>query len=213
MVARPSGVFATPVVIDALPGAATVNARLAAAITTRMASDPGVKHSNIGGWQSATDMGVWAHREAEPLVHHVMAIVAENTTDIGAAGKPRFRWSPQLWANVNRAGASNQTHCHPGATWAAVYYVDDGYDGRSDPADGGELVLIDPRYPATMMNLPDLRLRTPEGVRYESEILIRPEAGRIVMFPGWLSHAVRVFNGPGTRISIAINIVAMPLPA
>lgn len=212
MVARPSGVFATPVVIDDLPGAAAVNTRLGAAIRARAAVDPGVRHSNIGGWQSATDMGVWAHAEAEPLVAHVMAIVAENTTDVGAAGKPRFYWSPQLWANINHAGASNQTHCHPGAIWAAVYYVDDGYDGRSDPGDGGELVLIDPRFPTTMMTAPDLRLRTPEGVRYESEILIRPAAGRIVMFPGWLSHAVRVFRGTGTRISVAINIVAMPVP-
>lgn len=213
MAVRPVGVFATPVVFDTLPGAAPVNDRLAAAIAARAAADPGVRHSNIGGWQSATDMGVWANAEVEPLVRHVMALVAENTTDIGASGKPRYYWSPQLWTNINRAGHSNQTHCHPGATWAAVYYVDDGYAGRSDPADGGELVLIDPRYPATMMNAPDLRLRTPEGVRYESEILIRPETGRIVMFPGWLSHAVRPFHGAGTRISIAINIVAMPAPA
>lgn len=29
-------------------------------------------------------------------------------------------------ANVSPPGASNEYHCHPGAVWSAVYYVDDG---------------------------------------------------------------------------------------
>jgi hypothetical protein len=35
----------------------------------------------------------------------------------------------------------------------------------------------------------------------------------IVIFPAWLSHAVRPYNGTGSRISIAINLSAVPLSA
>jgi hypothetical protein len=27
-----------------------------------------------------------------------------------------------------------------------------------------------------------------------------------VVFPAWLQHAVRPFRGPGTRISVALNL-------
>jgi hypothetical protein len=32
------------------------------------------------------------------------------------------------------------------------------------------------------------------------------------MFPSWLQHAVRPFHGSGTRISIAINLIAARKP-
>ncbi|MDP7462577.1 MAG: putative 2OG-Fe(II) oxygenase, partial [Alphaproteobacteria bacterium] len=35
---------------------------------------------------------------------------------------------------------------------------------------------------------------------------IPPKAGRILMFPSWLSHAVRPYTGTRQRISIAFNL-------
>ena len=108
-------------------------------------------------------------------------------------------------------GASNQFHRHPGAFWSAVYYVDDGYGGSPDRALGGELVLEDPRMPAIRMAAPDLRFRRPGGKADHHETWMRPESGRIVMFPAWLSHAVRPYRGSGLRISVAVNLSAVPL--
>jgi uncharacterized protein (TIGR02466 family) len=35
---------------------------------------------------------------------------------------------------------------------------------------------------------------------------VRPKAGRMVMFPAWLLHQVRVYHGTAERISIAFNL-------
>jgi hypothetical protein len=37
-----------------------------------------------------------------------------------------------------------------------------------------------------------------------------PEPGKLIAFPSWLMHSVQPHNGPRERISIAINIMALP---
>ncbi len=207
-----NGLFATPLLKARLPDADVANAALRDTILARMATGPAAQISNIGGWHSTTDMIDWGGPAMQRLVETVIDLCGRNTTDVAAQGRSRFLWVPQAWANVSTAGAANQTHAHAGAIWSAVYYVDDGYGGSSDPALGGELMLLDPRFPMTMMAAPDLRYRAPDGKRYECEVLLRPETGLIVAFPSWLSHAVRPYHGAHKRISIAINLVAVPVP-
>ena len=113
-----------------------------------------------------------------------------------------------MWANVSTAGHFHQQHVHLGCVWAAVLYLDDGYDGDANPALGGELVLTDPRMPAIRMNAPHLGLRESDGKPQQIEFLVRPRTGLLVIFPGWLLHAVRPFRGSGTRISAAFNLKA-----
>ena len=90
-------------------------------------------------------------------------------------------------------------HVHGGSFWSAVYYV------RVGEAEGGDLVLHDPRMPALRMHAPNLRFND-NGP--ELKVRIRPKAGRMVLFPAWLSHSVEPWDGSGTRISVAMNIRA-----
>jgi len=205
---RAVGLFATPVIAESWPEAARFNQALRAAIVERRASDPGVSLSNILGWQSGNDMTRWGGDAARALSDYVTRRADGITFDKGQTDPARrFAWSAEMWANVSERGASNQTHSHPGAYWSAVYYVDDGYGGSDDPALGGQLVFLDPRFPMVRMRTPDLRYRRPDGSGDHHEVWMRPAEGRIVIFPSWLSHSVRPFEGPGTRISIAINLV------
>jgi uncharacterized protein (TIGR02466 family) len=98
------------------------------------------------------------------------------------------------WANINRSGDYNVPHNHQ-CTWAIVYYV------RVPPAQGpdrraGALELLDPRPAAAMSPAPG------QSQRY----FVQPRPGRMVLFPGWVSHMVHPFAGPGERISIACNV-------
>lgn len=207
-----ASLFDTPVIVDQMPDAALLNAELKDLIQKRKAEDPAGKNiSNVGGWHSDTDMLRWGGEPASRLIERVIAAADRFTVDIRGQGAPRYKWFPEMWANVSEKGASNQYHTHPGAFWSAVYYVDDGYGGSSDDSLGGELVLLDPRMPAIRMNTPDLRFRRPGQKPDEHEKWFRPQSGLTVMFPSWLSHAVRPFNGSGSRISIAINLSAIPL--
>lgn len=200
--------FATPFVVDRLQSAEGLRI-LRSSIEAEMARDAkGVSISNVGGWHSNTRMLEWGGEAAKALVFKAMTLADERTLDIKSTEESRFGWIPEMWANVSRKGNSNQYHTHPGSYWSAVAYIDDGYDGDDNPALGGELQLLDPRAPLTQMAAPDLRLLDDTGNPLPPEISVRPQSGMIVLFPSWLQHAVRPFNGEGTRISIAINLVA-----
>lgn len=197
--------FCTPVLAEMWPDAPRHNAALRAAIAQQAASADSVAKSNIHGWQSDVTMAEWGGPAAAALLAHAVARADAHTAR--TADAPRD-WVPEMWANASQRGASNQTHAHPGSVWSAVYYVDDGYAGSPDKALAGELSFLDPRFPAVRMAAPELRHRRPDGTIDNQEVWLRPRTGLFVMFPSWLLHSVRPYGGQGTRISIAINLVA-----
>ena len=189
-------VFATPVVVRHLPDAERLSDALEKAILARRSSDAGVRRSNAGGWHSDSGFFNWAGEPAHQLAREVVSLAEENTIDLRPSDDRHCGWTLEGWANVNESGSSNHPHCHGGCYWSAVYYV------RIDGG-GGELVLHDPRLPALDMYAPLLRFK---HCGPEQELSIRPQAGLLILFPSWLVHSVLVFNGPGLRISVAINL-------
>lgn len=206
-----ASLFETPVIVDHLPNAAELNRHLEEVILAERERHPGIQVSNVNGWHSDTHMLRWGGNAAKELLERVVQAADSFTVDVRGQGKPRYRWFPEMWANVSQPGAANQYHSHPGSFWSAVYYVDDGYGGDADPKLGGELVLLDPRMPAVAMNTPDLRFRRPGHKPEQREKWMRPESGRLVVFPSWLLHAVNPYRGSRLRISIAVNLSAVPL--
>ncbi|HEX8644810.1 MAG TPA: TIGR02466 family protein [Allosphingosinicella sp.] len=206
-----AALFETPLIVDEMPDCTAVNAALRAAILKRREESEGISISNVGGWHSDTQMLDWGGEAARSLSRRIIAAADRFTADIRGGDVPRHKWAAEMWANVSPPGASNRHHCHPGAYWSAVYYVDDGYDGSPDRALGGELVLFDPRMPTVRMAAPDLRFRRPGQQPDHDEVKLRPSTGRIVIFPAWLSHAVLPYCGHSTRISIAVNLTAVAL--
>ena len=201
--------FSTPILTAELPNAAALNAALMEVIKTERGRDPGgINRSNVGGWHSKTDMVRWGGPPAEELSNFAISLASGHMEDIAAAGKRDFRWGVDMWANANGPGELNQLHCHIGAFWSAVYYPDPG--GAAEPGKGGELMLEDPRYPGAYMNVADLVYRDGRGKAQHSLHAIRPRVGLLVMFPGWLRHSVRPFQGQGERISIALNLTVWP---
>ena len=202
--------FGTPVLVETWSGKERWNSELLDRIVEHRANDPGVSFSNVHGWQSKTDMLEWGGEAAKRLSDDVLSHCDQFTWDIRQEGNRRFEWLPEMWANVNERGASNQTHCHPGSQWSAVYYVQDGYDGSEERSLGGELAFLDPRMPMIRMREPDLRARTRDGSFDHQESWLRPNTGQLVMFPAWLMHSVRPYLGNGLRVSIAINVSSRP---
>jgi len=116
------------------------------------------------------------------------------------------RWQVvETWANVQRKGGSNSVHPHPGTFWSGVYYADVG-DIAPAGKSGGDLLLFDPRGCLATMLAPYLRYAVPELHDAGKSIAFTPTAGQCVLFPGWLSHAVGVYNGSAPRISVAFNL-------
>lgn len=200
--------FSTPFALEMVDEAIDL-ASLKEAIAEERARDPqGLDRSNIGGWHSALTLQHWGGGAARALANRVAAIADTMTLDDRDRAATTHRWKADMWANVAGAGDARQYHFHPGCVWSAVCYLDDGYEGSSDPALGGELILLDPRMPQVRMNAPHLRLREKDGGEQLVEPFLRPRTGMLAVFPAWLAHAVRPFRGTGTRVSVALNLTA-----
>jgi uncharacterized protein (TIGR02466 family) len=196
--------FATPVAVVALPDAVEINAEIRDAVLAKEQTDEGVTHSNLGGWQSAPDFESWGGGSGRRMLEAATQLATKMTSD--RAGKAvKVPWKVLAWANVNRRGHGNEFHTHPGCFWSGTYYVDDGGSG-DDPALGGAFEIQDPRGVAPAMYAPSLGFSTPGGQSVGASELIHPKAGRMVLFPSWLQHAVRPYHGDRTRISIAFNL-------
>lgn len=200
--------FPSPVASIALPDADTLNRALHQAILAQERIDAGARHSNDGGWQSRDDFERWSGAPGQVLLETAKAFANQ----LSAVQDPErglvhaaLDWRFNAWANVNRSGHANAPHSHPGAYWSGVYWVDDGGAG-DDPALGGELEFFDPRGAMPAMLAPDLKMRIADCLSAGLSFPMTPRSGTLVLFPSWLTHAVRRFTGDRPRISVAINL-------
>jgi uncharacterized protein (TIGR02466 family) len=200
--------FSTPVGLEMVDRLIDLDA-LRKAVSEEQARDPaGIVKSNVGGWHSATTLQHWGGPAALALGMRAAAIADSMTFNELTPDAPSNSWNADMWANVATAGNFHQAHVHLGCVWSGVVYLDDGYDGHAAADLGGELVLTDPRMPQIRMNAPYLGLREGDGKPQPIEFVIRPRTGLMVIFPGWLLHAVRPFSGAGKRVSVAFNLKA-----
>jgi uncharacterized protein (TIGR02466 family) len=195
--------FSTPLSLRTVRDAAALNMGLQRAILSRRHNSPGNRISNIGGWQSLPDLLDWPEPEMKGLIAEVDHTV-QQIWSLPAALERRNSDRPQRaayqaygWANVNEAGNYNMMHMHPGNHLSVVYYVATGTP-NPDHEMNGRLELRDPRPAATYCRMP--------GAVGAESLLIRPQAGMMVVFPAWIEHWVHPFQGEGQRISIAINV-------
>ena len=160
-------------------------------------SQPSVKKTNIGGWQSNIDL--FERTESEILLlrtrtYHAVFRYLQAMAPPGSEGK--FEVSiGSAWANLNNRTHGNSPHLHPGSQISGVYYVDDG----GSRLDG--VRLVDPRPQASMVPTPaKWTFGMGEHVR------VQAVPGLFVLFPSWLQHYVVAHEGSGTRTSISFNV-------
>jgi len=106
------------------------------------------------------------------------------------------------WVHVTRRGGYFSLHNHPNASWSGVYCVDAG-SSDADRPDSGLLSFLSPSTASAMhMDAGNARIPPPYGSHMRN---LKLEAGRLVLFPSWVLHEVKPFEGSGERITIAFN--------
>jgi uncharacterized protein (TIGR02466 family) len=106
------------------------------------------------------------------------------------------------WVHVTRRGGYFSLHNHPNASWSGVYCVDTGVSDADRP-DSGLLSFLGPSTASAMhFDAGNARIPPPYGTQMRN---LRLEAGRLVLFPSWVLHEVKPFEGTGERITIAFN--------
>jgi len=185
--------FPTTVYGFDLPGANLLNPQLEKDILEWSKQDKGVQKTNVKGWHSQTDMQ--NRPEYKPLVDQLFLAMRHVWDDQHLDRKPILG---NMWANINPPGGSNQPHVHPNSLYSGVYYIKSNMDS-------GKLKLYDPR-PGIQFIMP-LRKSGDPGKSLWRDVSIDPVAGRIIIFPAWLWHAVEPNGSSDIRISVSFNFV------
>ena len=196
--------FSVPFVSHLWLNVEPLNRELRECILAQELASPGQSKTNVGGWQSTEDFHKWTGKPGEQLVERITELVNHATSHLFAYYKTReeLTWTMALWANVNRKGQYNLVHIHPGATWSGVYYVDAGDEVPAQPQNGS-ITFLNPLLPQTYSFFTQA---------LPNQFTIKPEAGRMVLFPSYLQHQVHPYWGERPRISIAFNIKKDPFP-
>lgn len=193
----PSQLFPTLVWTTLFDDRTRFNARLLElALQLKSQHPAGVSKTNIKGWQSDNNLQKLAEFEDINLrIIQVCQRIAESQNF-----KPDLIFQHQAWVNVSPPGASNQVHYHPNCHFSGVYYV------SLKAPECGSIFFRDPRIASRMLTYP-----TDKPTEFTaSELRMRPEEGRMYVFPGWLEHGVDENLSDSDRVSISFNALAVP---
>lgn len=157
--------------------------------------DPaGVANTNIKGWQSPNVLQNL--EEFEDMNRRILQVCQR----IGESQhfQPDMIYRHQAWINISPTGASNSVHYHANCHFSGVYYV------SLQAPECGSIFFRDPRVASRMLTYPVSKATD----FTTSEVRMRPEEGRLYVFPGWLEHGVEVNQSDRDRVSVSFNVLA-----
>jgi uncharacterized protein (TIGR02466 family) len=203
--------FAVPFGFAQLENSAQLNGELRALFLQRVAD--GDKYANPrpltqrNGQVFESEFQLF--RGTEPAIQQLkqfcwsslLGMIAElNRYD--AATMRRLLIYSDSWFHVTRRGGFFGLHNHPNASWSGVYCVSPG-EHDADKPDSGLLSFLNPAtVSANYVDAATANLRSPftYSIRH-----VKFEAGQLVLFPSWVMHDVKPFQGEGERITVAFN--------
>lgn len=104
----------------------------------------------------------------------------------------------KMWTVVLRSQGHQISHIHPESWLSGVYYAKLPESVRTGAGPSGWLEFGEPDKPFPARTKPPIRR-------------VRPEQGLLVLFPSYMYHRTIPFAGGGTRISIAFDVVPVPM--
>lgn len=202
--------FPTLIYTRKLHDADKVNAELLEYIRAEQAEDQkGIQRSNfaaLGGWHSQNNL----HKKK------AFAEIASRVRTMGKKISADCAYDPNwkldigtMWSIINSPGSFNRSHIHPGCLWSGVYYV-------QAPENSGHIEFTEPR----TQHLIDQAKFDPDKKRPNqcwTKVRFEPKAGKMIIFPAWLYHAVMPNlcelegEGAADRVIISFNLSQYPV--
>jgi uncharacterized protein (TIGR02466 family) len=203
--------FAVPFGFAQLENCASLNGELRSLFLQRAAE--GAKYANPrpltqrNGQVFESDFQLF--RANEPAIKQLkqfcwsslLAMVAELSNYDDAMTRSLLIYSDS-WFHITRRGGFFGLHNHPLASWSGVYCVSPG-NHDADKPDSGLLSFVNPATMSAMyVDAANAKLRSPfaSGIRH-----VKFEPGQLVLFPSWVLHDVKPYEGEGERITVAFN--------
>lgn len=103
--------------------------------------------------------------------------------------KVRFNES---WYHIGKKNSSHDIHMHPNCSWCGLFYIQSGdKDGKGE----------------TKFNSPINFSYVDNGTTHlkEETVIVKPEDGKLIIFPSYLYHYQSLYTGNQDRIVVAFN--------
>ena len=179
---------------------ASFNAKILKLANQARSNDPsGVSNTNVKGWQSPNNLQNLA--EFEDINRRILQVCQRIAESLHF--HPNVVLDHQAWLNISPPGASNKLHYHANCHFSGVYYV------SLKAPECGSIFFRDPRVASRMFTSPI----TQHTDFTAEEERMRPEEGRMYIFPGWLEHGVEPNQSTEDRVSISFNVRAIQQPS
>lgn len=202
--------FAVPFALSRHPEAARLNQALRAYILAHeksagAANPRPLTYRNAALFESHFNL----FREPQPAIQELkrfcwdqlLAVIGQlNSYEVQTLH--RLQIYNDCWYHVTRRGGYFGLHNHPNASWSGVYCVDPGRHD-ADKKMSGVLTFVNPTITNAMhMDAGIARMQLPYAHHMANFSL---EGGQLVIFPSWVLHDVKPFEGEGERITVAFN--------
>lgn len=202
--------FAVPFAFGLYPGHAQLNAALKRSLfalekTGRAANPRPLTQRNATVFESHFNL----FRETDPAIQELKTFCWDqllnfvgqlNSYDVPTI--KRLEIYNDCWFHITRRGGFFGVHNHPNASWSGVYCVDPGQHDAGKP-DSGLLSFVNPMLMTSMhMDAGVAKIPLPYGNQIAS---VRLGPGELVIFPSWVLHDVKPFEGEGERMTVAFN--------
>jgi uncharacterized protein (TIGR02466 family) len=203
--------FATPFAFSRLPEAEALNRELREIFIARaaeggdQANPRPITQRNASTFESRFDL----FRDPAPSLQklkdfcfsEMLRVICE-LNGYDQAMRSQLLIYNDAWFHVSRRGGFFGLHNHPNASWSGVYCVDPGRSD-ADRKESGALCFVNPVLQAAMhLDAGNARF---SGAFAGGVRSLRMEAGQLVLFPSWVLHDVKPFEGEGERITVAFN--------
>ena len=211
--------FAVPFAFGAYPGHVALNEALKRVLFSMersgSAANPGpLTERNKPVFESHFNL----FRESDPAIQELKTFCWDQLLNVvgqlngyDVATVRRLEIYNDCWFHITRRGGFFGLHNHPNASWSGVYCVD---PGRHDAGknDSGALSFVNPMLMSAMhIDAGVAKMQPPHGSQIVS---MRLGPGELVIFPSWVLHDVKPYEGEGERITIAFNCwFSLPDPA
>ena len=195
---NPNLFFSTPVWTSRIDSYNEINQEILVYIKNLQKNDnEGVIKSNVNGWHSKN----FNMRDDIPkkFVSIILPYIKKTIDDMGWDMEKQTIRISNMWAIINKGGASNSRHHHGNSALSAAYYV-------KAPKNSGDIVFYDPR-PAPVYSHPSSKKPNSLNAMVNS---ISPFEGGLILFPSYLDHSVNENISNEERIVISFNIIISP---
>lgn len=108
---------------------------------------------------------------------------------LDALNFPKKKYRMTSWITSNSKGEYSPVHNHLNADISGVYYY------QTNENDGSIFFVT-----------PTLAMTNSIFTKFSDNIYVKPEEGKLLMFPGWLQHGVSTNTTDSVRSSLAFNV-------